>query len=160
MPLKGGTGLTLITRKFFSLVDNVLDLTNASSDDDLPDVVLPNIEGEILEVYVGLKVRMLENTNAGGTNGINGAALKIRIKKSTGAWGTDDIVAIDLTDNMWLLAASTREGGDVVKGENDVSSEVDAFNATYNLRFEDNQVDLDNLRLNDVQAFLIVRYEV
>jgi len=149
-----------VTRRFSSLVDDVINLTAAASDDDLPNVVLPNIAGKIKEVYVELKARMMENTNAGGTNGINGAALKVRIKKSTGAWGVDDVVAIDLTDNMWLLAASTREGGDVVKGENDVASEVDSFNATYNLRFEDNQVDLDNLRLNDVQVFLVVTYEV
>lgn len=148
-----------LTRTFYSVIDDVIDLTQASSDDDLPNVVLPNIIGTIKEVYVGVKIRMIENTNA-NANAINGAALKVRIKKSTGAWGTDDVVAIDLTDNMWAVAASTREGGDVIVGENNVSSEVDSFNATYNIRFEDNIVDQDNLRLNDVQTFLIVTYEV
>lgn len=147
-----------MTRTFPSLKDDVIDLTAAASDDNLPDVTLPNISGTIDEVYVAIFIRAIENTNAGGTNAINGAALKVRIKKSSGTWGVDDVVAIDLTDNQWGVAASTREMGDLIKGKNDVSSEVDAFNATYNLRFEDNQVDYDNLRLNDVQVFLIITY--
>jgi len=42
-----------------------------------------------------------------------------------------------------------------VVGDNDVKSEVDG-NATYNLRFENADVDYDYLRLNDVQVGLRV----
>ena len=145
---------------FLSVIDDVIDLPAAAADTNLPDVVISGIPaGATLDkVLVFLIVRAIENTNAGGSNAIEGAQ-NIRIKKSTGAWGVDDIIAIALTDNMWSVAASTREFGDVIGGDDahDVKSEVDG-NATYNLRFEDANVDLDFLRLNDVQVIIKVWY--
>jgi len=145
---------------FLSVIDDVIDLPAAAADTNLPDVVISGIPaGATLDkVLVFLIVRAIENTNAGGSNAIEGAQ-NIRIKKSTGAWGVDDIIAIALTDNMWSVAASTREFGDVIGGDDahDVKSEVDG-NATYNLRFEDANVDLDFLRLNDVQVLIKVWY--
>jgi len=146
-----------VNRTFFSDVDDVIDLPASATDTDLPSIVLPNISGTIVSVRIGIKVRMMENTSASGANAINGAQ-DIRIKKSTGAWGTDDVAAINLADNQWGVAASTREGGDVQVGDNDVASEVDALNATYNLRFENALVDYASLRLNDVQVFAIVTW--
>jgi len=145
---------------FLSVIDDVIDLPAAATDTNLPDVVISGLPaGATLDkVLVFLIVRAIENTNAGGINAIEGAQ-NIRIKKSTGAWGVDDIIAIPLTDNMWSVAASTREFGDVIGGDDahDVKSEVDG-NATYNLRFEDANVDLDFLRLNDVQVLIKVWY--
>jgi len=145
---------------FLSVIDDVIDLPAVAADTDLPDVVISGIPaGATLDkVLVFLIVRAIENTNAGGANAIQGAQ-NIRIKKSTGAWGVDDVIAIPLTDNMWTVAASTREFGDVIGGDDahDVKSEVDG-NATYNLRFEDADVDLNNLRLNDVQVLIKVWY--
>jgi len=145
---------------FLSVIDDVIDLPAAAADTNLPDVVISGIPaGATLDkVLVFLIVRAIENTNAGGANAIEGAQ-NIRIKKSTGAWGVDDVIAIPLTDNMWTVAASTREFGDVIGGDDahDVKSEVDG-NATYNLRFEDANVDLNFLRLNDVQVLIKVWY--
>jgi len=145
---------------FLSVIDDVIDLPAAAADTNLPDVVISGVPaGATLDkVLVFLIVRAIENTNAGGSNAIEGAQ-NIRIKKSTGAWGVDDIIAIPLTDNMWTVAASTREFGDVIGGDDahDVKSEVDG-NATYNLRFEDANVDFDFLRLNDVQVLIKVWY--
>jgi len=149
--------LNLKKKTWFSDASDVINLPATATDINLSDVVLPNITGTIVRVYVGIKFRMIENTSASGANAIQGAQ-NIRIKKSSGAWGTDDIAAINLADNQWTVAASTREGGDIQMGDNDVVSEVDAFNATYNLRFEDADVDYDYLRLNDVQVFLIVEW--
>lgn len=146
------------TRKWFSAPDDLISLTQASSDDALPNVVLPNINGTISEVYLGIIVCWIENTNA-GANALNGAALKIRTKKSTGAWGTDDLAAIDLADNSLYTLASTTRGGIFLVGDNDISSEVDVFNATYNSRFEDNIIDNDNIKLYDVQCFLEVTFK-
>ncbi len=146
-----------IVKTFFSDVDDVIDLPAAATDTDLPDIVLPNITGTIDHVYVGIKARMIENISASGANAIQ-TAQNIRIKKSSGAWDTDDVIAINLIDNQWTVAASTREGGDVHVGDNDVVGEVDAFNATYNLRIDSANVDYDFLRLNDVQVFLIVHH--
>ena len=142
---------------YFSAQDDVIDLPAAATDTNLPNIVLPNISGTIDHVYVGIKFAMKENTSASGANAIAGAQA-IRIKKSTGTWGVDDVAAINLSDNQWTVAASTREGGDVQVGAVDVVGEVDAFNATYNLRFENADVDYDFLRLNDVQVFLKIIY--
>ena len=136
-------------RPFWSEGDDVIDLPAVAADVDLPDVVVSGLPSglTITKVEALLKVRVLENTNAGGPNAIQGAQA-IRIKKSTGTWGIDDIVAINLPDNLWTLAASTREAGDVLIG-GDLKSEVDG-DGTYNLRFENALVDLASLRLNDV----------
>lgn len=146
-----------LTRKvccmtFWSDIEDAIDLPATAADKDLPDVVITGIPSgsTLLRVIIILKVRVIENTSATGANAIQGAQ-NIRVKKSSGAWGTDDIAAINLADNMWTVAVSTREYGDIVVGDNDVKSEVDE-NATYNLRFEDADVDYDYLRLNDVQV--------
>jgi len=145
---------------FLSTINAQINLPAAAADTNLPDVVISGIPaGYTLDkVLVFLIVRAIQNTNAGGANAIEGAQ-NIRIKKSTGAWGVDDVIAIALTDNMWTVDASTREFGDVIGGDDahDVKSEVDG-NATYNLRFEDANVDLDFLRLNDVQVMIKVWY--
>jgi len=145
---------------FLSTISAQIDLPAAATDTNLPDVVISGLPAGFTldKVLVFVIVRAIENTNAGGSNAIEGAQ-NIRIKKSTGAWGVDDIIAIPLTDNMWSVAASTREFGDVIGGDDahDVKSEVDG-NATYNLRFEDANVDLDFLRLNDVQVLIKVWY--
>jgi len=133
-----------------------VQLGSVAADVNLPDVVLPGEGGRIHRVYAVFKFRMVENTNVAVN--ANVGATNIRVKKSTGAWGVDDVAAINLVDNMFGLAASTREGGDVVIGDNDVSGEVDAFGATYNLRWEDGAVDQNNLNFNDVQSGLIVEW--
>lgn len=135
---------------FWSDTDDVIDLPAVAADVNLPDVVISGIPSGIalVRVVALLKVRVLENTNAGGSNAIVGAQA-IRVKKSTGTWGVDDIPAINLPDNLWTVAASTRESGDVLIGDNDLKAEVDG-NGTYNLRFENALVDRASLRLNDV----------
>ncbi|KKL07909.1 hypothetical protein LCGC14_2581230 [marine sediment metagenome] len=140
--------------EFWSITSSGSDLPAAAADEDLPDVVVSGIPPgvSLVRVVAVLKVRAIENTSGSGANAISGAQA-IRVKKSTGSWGTDDRAAIDLPDNLWTVAASTRESGDVLVGENDVKSEVDG-NATYNLRFENALVDYDNLRLNDVKVAL------
>lgn len=135
---------------FWSAVEDQVQLTQASGDFNLPDVVVSGLPSgiSIVRVSATIKIRAIENTSASGANAINGAAT-IQVKKSTGTWGVDDVTAIDLTDDMWNVAASTRESGDVVIGDNDVKSKVDG-NATYNLRFEDVATDYDYLQLNDI----------
>lgn len=135
---------------FWSDGDDVIDLPAVAADTDLPNVVVSGLPSGVtlLRVVAILKVRAIENTSASGANAINGAQA-IRVKKSTGTWGVDDIAAIDLPNNLWTVAASTRESGDVLIGDNDLKSEVDG-DGTYNLRFENALVDYASLRLNDV----------
>lgn len=145
---------------FWSQADDVIDLPAVAADVTLPAVAVSGLPSGIslTRVVALLKMRAIENTNAGGANALNGAQA-IRIKKSTGTWGVDDIAAITLPDNLWTVAASTRESGDVLIGDIDLKAKVDG-NGTYNLRFENALVDLASLRLNDVMVGLRFFYEV
>ena len=139
---------------FWSAPDDVIDLPAVAIHVNLPDVVVDGLPVGIEPVMVIaiLKVRAIENTNVGGSNAINGAQA-IRVKKSTGIWGVDCLAAINLPDNLWAVAASAREMGDLLIGSNDVKSKVDGP-GTYNFRFENARVGLDYLRLNDVMIGL------
>jgi len=137
-------------------------ITGSSTDVNLPDVIIPTLPtgATIWKVVLLFKCALIRDTSA-SDNAINGAAA-IRIKKSTGAWGTDDIVAYDIVDNLWLVdvSVSTDRGGDAFVGNinnDDLSSEVDAA-ATYNLRFEDIQADGNNLVLYEVCVGLRVYF--
>jgi len=147
-----------LTRSFYSEVQISVTIPAAAADTNLPNVVLPNIRGTIREVYVGLKFRMIENTNVAANK--MDTAQAVRIKENGGAWGVDDLAAINIVDDQWAVALSTREGGDVQVGTINVAAEVNAFNATYNVRFEDANADVASLVLYDVQVFLIVTYDV
>jgi len=134
------------TVDFWSDVDDVVDLPAVAADTALPSVVVSGLPtGLTLDRVVAmLKTRAIENTNAGGTNAINGAQ-NIQVRKGAGAW----LNAINLTDNQWLVAASTRESGDVLIGDNDLKATVDE-DATYGFQIDEALVDFANLRLNDV----------
>ena len=135
---------------FWSDSDDVIDLPAVAADTALPSVVVTGLpSGMTLErVDVILKVRAIENINAGGPNAIQGAQV-IQVQKGAGAW----VTAINLPDNLWTVAASTREAGDVLIGDNDVKATVDG-DGTYNLQFANALVDLASLRLNDVMVGL------
>ena len=134
------------TVDFWSDVDDVVDLPAIAADTALPSVVVSGLPtGLTLDRVVAmLKTRAIENTNAGGTNAINGAQ-NIQVRKGAGAW----LNAINLTDNQWLVAASTRESGDVLIGDNDLKATVDG-DATYGFQIDEALVDLASLRLNDL----------
>lgn len=147
----------VVKETFFSAPDDLIALTQAASDDDLPGVVLPNLVGRTIDrVYVGFAIGFIENTNA-AANALTGA-VEVRIKTTGGAWGVDCVTAIDLPDNALMTAGSEKRAGVVFIGELDVSGEVDIFNETYVLRLEDCTVDNDFLNLYDVQTFLTVIY--
>ena len=131
---------------FWSDVDDVIDLPAVAADTPLPSIVVSGLPVgvSIDRVVAVLKVRAIENTNAGGPNGIDGAQ-NIQVRKGAGAW----VNAINLADNQWLVAASTREAGDVLIGDNDLKATVDG-DATYGFQFDEALVDLASLRLNDV----------
>jgi len=144
--------------EFWGDMGDIITLTTATTDVDLPNVVVADIpSGATINRVIGmLRMRALNNT-AAVVNAINGAAV-VNVKKSTGTWGVDDVALINIPDNIWSTAASTKEGGMLIEGDNDAASEVDE-NATYNLRFNGNIfVDANNLELIDVAAGLKVYF--
>jgi hypothetical protein len=140
------------TRIWFSDPQISVTVTAAVPNLALPSVVLPNIAGTIVEVYVGFKFRMVENTNA-AANKLD-AIQYIQVKKGAGALTN----CIKLVDDQFGVAGSTREGGDCVIGNIEVHATVDVMNATYNFQWTAADADLANLVFNDVQTFLIVSY--
>ncbi|GAI85406.1 unnamed protein product, partial [marine sediment metagenome] len=125
---------------------DVIDLPTGPTDTPLPSVVVSGVpsDAKLERVVAMLKVRAIENIDAGGTNAIKGAQ-NIQVRKAGGSW----VAAINLADNQWLVAASTRESGDVLIGDNDVKATVDG-DGMYNFQFASASVDLASLRLNDV----------
>ena len=157
---------TLLTRsvtnvsmmEFWSELDDIVTLTTATTNVDLPNVTISNTPANstIIGVYGIIKFRAINNTNI-ATNAINGAST-IKIKKSTGAWGVDDITLIDVKDNILSVSPSTKEGGIIITGDNNVSSIIDV-NSLCNLRFDGNIfVDGNNLELIDLAVGLKVYF--
>lgn len=151
--------VSTFVQDFWSDVEEQIDLPAVAADIDLPDIEVSGlpIGGTFTRVVLILKTRTIENTNAGGTNGVNGAQT-IKVKESGQAWGAA-ITAIDMVDDMWAVAAAVREAGDVVIGDNDIKAIVNG-NGTYNIRWVSALVDLANLRLNDVQVGFRMFWEV
>lgn len=149
---------------FWSDVQPTVIIPAVAADLDFPDVVVADLPSgiTIIRAVAILKYAQKEDTS-GSANAINGVNKGIRVKKSTGAWGTDDVMAIDIPDNTMLTAASTKEGGDAIEGNNDISGEVDG-NATYNFRSEQTNrgdaivADGANLILRDVQIGIKVYF--
>jgi hypothetical protein len=150
--IKARTDNRLQTVTFFSpcQIEAVADTSH--TDASLPTVTIPNWTGTIVHVYAGFKFRMVENTNA-AVNKLSGAQ-EIQINKAGGAW-TD---AINLVDDQFGLAASTREGGDVVMGIIDLVGTIDVFNTTAQFQWDEPLTDQDALHFNDVQTFVIIQY--
>lgn len=140
--------------EFWSAIDDIITLTTATSDVTLPNIVVADIPaGATITRVVGMiRMRALNNTNA-SVNAINGTGI-VKIKETAGAY----VNLITIGDNIWSVAASTKEGGMLLEGDIDASAEVDA-NDTYNLRFDGNIfVDGNNLELIDAAVGLKVYF--
>lgn len=146
------TNNNINTRTWFSPSQISVTVTAAAPNLALPSVVLPNIAGTIVAVYAGFKFRMVENTNA-GANKLD-TTQYIQVQKAAGALTN----CIQLVDDQFGVAATTREGGDCIIGNIEVAATVDVFNATYNFQWTAADADLASLVFNDVQTFLIVSY--
>ena len=139
-------------------MDDIITLTTATTNVDLPNVTITNIPSNstFISVYGVIKFRAINNTNI-AINAINGANV-IKIKKSTGAWGVDDINLITIADNILNVSPSTKEGGIIIVGNNNVAGTIDT-NSICNMRFDGNIfVDGNNLELIDVQVGLQIYF--
>lgn len=121
------------------------------------DVVVADIPSgaTITRVVAMFLCRAIENTNA-SANAVDVATGHIEVKeKVSGSYTT----AINIPDNAFGVAASTREMGTVLIGDNDIAGEVDA-NDTYTFELDDIGTDYDYLNLNDCQWGLRVYFTV
>lgn len=151
---------------FWSDVDDKIEIPGTATDLDFPSVVVSGLPtGCTLVRVVAMLKYSHRRDDSGADNYIDQASKTIRVKKSTGSWGTDDVVAIDMPQNSLYTTESTKEGGDLIIGDNDVKSEVDG-NATYNFRSEQtNRSDAisalaDHIELYDVQMGIRIEFTV
>jgi len=138
-----------------------LEFTNVAADKDFPSVVVPSgllpTGATVVGAFLILKWRkMMEDS--GAVNYINAASKAIRAKVSTGAWGTDDIVAMTMTNGMWVVAASSTDGGDCLISNEDIKAVATGAAMTVNFRSEETNrsgaivVQGDGMTLYDVET--------
>ncbi len=149
-------GRILLSMDFWSALQEEVAVTNVAGDKALPDVTVADLPAgaTITRAIAIMKFREVENTNV-AANKLAGAQ-EIQVRDDTpGTWRS----AINLVDDLFTLAASTREGGDVLVGAVDIAVEVDG-NDTYNFQWDEAVADVANLQLNDVQVGLRIWYTV
>jgi len=149
---------------FPSDVEDNIEIDGAATDLDFPSVVVSGLPSgaTITRVIAMLKYGSRKDSST-AENYIDQASKTLRIKKSSGSWGSNDIIAIDFDQYQLRTAKSTKEGGDLIIGDNDVKTVVDG-DATYNFRSEQtNRADAisalaDHLILYDVQMIIRIHY--
>ena len=110
----------------------------------------------IVRAIVMMKFRMVENTYA-GVNKLDAAApLPMQIDDSG---NTGWLNCINFVDDLFTIAASSREGGDVIIGDIDVAARVDG-NDTYDFQWLNAKADQNNIQFNDVQMGIRIWYSV
>ncbi len=149
---------------FWSLPQEEVVVAAAAGTLALPDVVVANLPvgHTIRRVQAMFKFRMVENTNVaankldGATNPGVSQVIQVR-SDAPGTWRD----AINFVDDQFGIAASTREGGDVLIGSHNIAVEVTAHgDDTYNFQWLLAKADLDSLNFNDAQVGMRVWYTV
>jgi len=140
--------------------DNLVQITNAATSINLPNVVVADLPAgiTITRVIALLKIALARDTS-GSDNAVNNANMDLMVDSNAGYGST--VTAINIPDNSWHVDVSTSpdRGGDVLIGNTDVTAEVTG-NATYYFRFENAQADGNNLELHDINAGLRVYFTV
>ena len=141
---------------FWSLPQEEVAVTAVAGDKALPDVTIATLPAAavVIKACAMFKFRIVENTNV-AANSLD-LAQEIQVRDdSPSAW----IDAINFVDDMFSLAASTRESGDVQIGSINVAATVDG-NDTYNLQWDEAKANLANIQFNDVQTGLRIWYTI
>ncbi|MBU0778337.1 hypothetical protein KKF82_08780, partial [Patescibacteria group bacterium] len=110
----------------------------------------------IVRAIVMMKFRMVENTNA-AENSLDCTAVQPIQVDDSGSTGW--VTCIDFVDEQFKIAATTREGGDVLIGDNNVAARVDG-NDTYDFQWLNAKAHLANIQFNDIQMGIRIWYSV
>ena len=131
-------------------------LNATAGDKSLPSVVLPTNPvpngTTIHRVTAAISFRKIVESS--GSANATVAAQDIQVRSD--APGTY-IDAIDFPDNSFPVAASATEGGMMVAGDQDLTSEVDGAD-TYEFQWDEADCDAASLTFHDWQCHLIVEY--
>lgn len=160
--LKASKGRQLFSMDFWSAPQEEIIIPAVAGTLTLPTVTVADLPAgaTITRAIAMVKFRIIENTNA-GANKLDGATVAatsqvIQVRDDTpGTWRD----AITFVDDQFGIAASTREGGDVLIGNTDIAVEVDA-NDGYNFQYLLAKADLLGINWNDLQVGLRVWFSV
>jgi len=119
-------------------------------------VTVAGLPGPVVRAIVMMKFRMVENTNAAENSLDCAAPQPIQVDDSG---NTGWVTALDFVDEQFKIAATTREGGDVLIGDNDVSARVDG-NDTYDFQWLNAKAHLANIQFNDIQMGIRIWYSI
>lgn len=144
------------TKDFWSDVEDEVILTDGALDTSLGTISVEGLPSNIVitRVVLILKVRAIEDTS--GIDNAIASGQTIQVQRSGGAWAN----AIDMVANMWAVAASTREVGDVVIGDYDIKDTVNEEDRTYNVQWASAQALGADLQLNDILVGFRMFWEV
>lgn len=147
---------SLWSMDFWSNPQEEVMVTGAQTTPALPNVTVADLPAGaiVVRAIAMMKFRMVENTNAAENSIDHTAAQPIQVRSAApGTWRD----AINFVDEQFKIAATTREGGDVLIGSIDIAVEVDE-NDTYNFQWLNAKAHLGNLQFNDVATGLRVYY--
>ncbi len=160
--LKTSRDRQLFSMDFWSVPQEEVAIPAVAATLTLPNVVVAGLPAgaTIVRAIAMVKFRMIENINV-AANKLDGATVAatsqvIQVQDS-GAGGWVD--AINFVNLQFGMAASTREGGDVLLGSIDIAVRVDA-NDTYSVRYLLAKAALLGINWNDVQCGLKIWYAV
>jgi len=153
-------GKMLFSMDFWSDVVEEIVVTGAQATPAITggNVVVADLPGTatIVRAVVMMKYRMVENDNAAENSLDADAPLPMQVDDvANNGW----LSCIDFVDEMCKIAATTREGGDVIIGDIDVAARVDG-NDTYDFQWLNAKAHLANLRFNDVQMGIRIWYSI
>lgn len=160
--LKTSRDRQLFSMDFWSAPQEEVAIPAVAGTLTLPTVTVADLPAgvTVVRAIAMVKFRAIENTNAAANN-LDGATVAatsqvIQVRDDTpGTWRD----VITFVNNQFGLAASTREGGDVLIGDTDIAVEVDA-NDGYNFQYLLAKADLLGINWNDVQVGLRVTFSV
>lgn len=141
---------------FPSAMQATVVLPAVAANVSLPSVTIPaaDLPANLTITHVRAAIKWRKQVESSGSaNAVNGAQ-QIQVRADTPGTYID---AITIADNSLSTGASATEGGDLLYGDSDVSSEVDGAD-TYEFQWENAAVDGASLTLHDVQTFLIIEH--
>jgi len=151
-------GRVLCVMDFWSDLREEVAVTGAQSTIALSPVTIADLPAgaTIVRAIALFKFRVVENIFAGVNRLDAAAALPIQVDDGA---ATGYVTAIDFVDDAFTLAASIREGGDIIIGDNNIAARVDG-NDTYPFRWLNAKADQNNIQFNDVQVGLRIWYRI
>lgn len=110
----------------------------------------------VVRAVAMMKFRMVENSHAGVNKLDGGSDLFVQLDD---VGNTGMLTCIDFADDIFTLADTAREGGDVIIGAIDVKARVDG-NDTYDFQWLNVKADQNNIVFHDVQMGIRVWYSL